>query len=142
MATSFCVLLGEPNPLLAEKSAGLVSRYDRVWCVAQVQSSCGLEKAAVALRPDLVFADLSLLQPSSVVNSLRAAAPRARVVGLVDSLSEPYVSAGQRLTVDVVVEKQHLAETLRAELRRLAILEEADDDGPTLRPGETPPLHA
>ena len=117
MARAFCVLLAEPNRLLAEKGAGVVSRHDEVWCVSQVSSSFGLTRAAQALQPDLVLADLGLLQPSGTVCALRERSPRSRVVALVDAASEPYVSAALRLGVDEVIEKSHLSEGLQRELR-------------------------
>ncbi len=117
MARAFCVLLAEPNRLLAEKGAGVVSRHDEVWCVSQVSSSFGLTRAAQALQPDLVLADLALLQPSGTVCALRERSPRSRVVALVDAASEPYVSAALRLGVDEVIEKSHLSEGLQRELR-------------------------
>ena len=134
MSHSFCVLLGEPNPLLAEKSAGIAARYDQVWCVVQVLTSAGLERAASALHPELILSDLTLLQPGGMMQTLRTASPRSRVVALVEALSEPYVSAVRRLGVDHVVEKQSLPEVLQAELRRLAILAAEDDEAQPERP--------
>jgi DNA-binding NarL/FixJ family response regulator len=128
MRHSFCVLLGEPNPLLAEKSAGIAARHDQVWCVVQVLASCGLERAASALHPELILSDLTLLQPAGMMQTLRTASPRSRIVALVESLSEPYVSAVRRLGVDHVVEKQALPEVLQSELRRLAVLASEDDE--------------
>ena len=133
MPHSFCVLLGEPNPLLAEKSAGIAARHEQVWCVVQVLTTSGLERAASALQPELILSDLALLQPGRMMQTLRTASPRTRVVALVESLTDPYVSAVRRLGVDHVVEKQALPEVLGAELRRLALLTADDDDGTPAR---------
>jgi DNA-binding NarL/FixJ family response regulator len=128
MGVSYCVLIAEPNPLLAEKSAGLAGRYQQVWCVAQVSSASGLENAALALRPQLIFADLGLLQFTDSLRAVRASVPHARVLALVDSPAEPYVSAATRLGADGVADRLRLAEILHGELSRL-LAAETDHSG-------------
>lgn len=120
MDDSLSVLVAEPNPLLAEKTAGLAARYEHVWCVAQVSSAQGLERAMRALDPDLVLADLGLLQAAGAA-ALRRQESSRHLVALVDALSAPYLAAAARLGIDAVVEKSRLGERLAAELHAAAL---------------------
>lgn len=114
---SVSVLVAEPNAWLGGKTAGLLGREDSVWCVAQVADREGLLRGAALLQPEVVLADLGLLQEASTVGELRQVAPCSRVLAMVDSACEPYVSTALRIGADQAVEKGRIAEDVLRELR-------------------------
>jgi len=111
------VVVAEPNLLLCEKTAGLVARYDRVWCVAQVCEATGLVRAVAALRPELVLVDITLLRQVGAAGLLRQASPLSRIIVVLEALTEPYVSAARRMGADAVLEKAHVGENIQDQIR-------------------------
>lgn len=84
------ILLAEPQPMLREKIAGILGRMDQIWCIGQVATALDLARAASTLQPDLILADLKLLDRPGLLPALRRVRPGLRIIGLVDTASSPY----------------------------------------------------
>lgn len=119
MQRTCSILLAEPNGLLREKIAGILSRQACVWGVLLVSGSDGLCAGAEALRPDLILVDLALLQACEPVLALRRIWTRSRILLLVDSDTGPYHAAAERWGLDGVLRKSHVAETITREIDHL-----------------------
>jgi DNA-binding NarL/FixJ family response regulator len=107
---SFSVLLAEPNPLMREKIASMLARYDTVWCVINVCSEADLIRSASHHHPDLILVDLNILREQKTVESLRRIAPLSRIIAIADSCTEPYLRAAHRLGLDGLIEKALVGE--------------------------------
>lgn len=123
MRRTFSILLAEPNLMLREKIANVLSRNERIWCVVQVDGTEGLARGASRLKPDFILADLSILKEADTLSLLRRCSTDSRIIALADSQSEPYVSAARRLGLDGAIEKGRVGEGIREEISSLS----ADD---------------
>jgi DNA-binding NarL/FixJ family response regulator len=119
MQRTCSILLAEPNELLREKMAGILSRQAGVWGVLQVASREGMCAGAEALRPDLILVDLALLQAREPVLALRRIWTQSRILLLVDSDTGPYHAAAERWGFDGVLCKAHVAEAITREIDHL-----------------------
>jgi DNA-binding NarL/FixJ family response regulator len=113
---SVSALVAEPSRLLCEKTAGLLSRYDRVWCVTQVSDAASLLRAAAILQPELVLADLVILREAGGAVRLHECSPRSRVVALVESGLPAYQAAARRLGASSTLEKSLVSEGIPDEI--------------------------
>ncbi len=113
MARICSILLADPNVFLREKIAEILSRQDNVGCVMQVGDPEPLLREARLNRPDLVLADIGLLAGRDLVVRLMDCCPRARIVAMVDTCSEPYVQAVQALGLDALLEKARVGEQIQ-----------------------------
>ncbi|MFH1755995.1 MAG: hypothetical protein ABIA59_09855, partial [Candidatus Latescibacterota bacterium] len=90
MPRSFSILIAEPNQLLREKIAGVLTRDESVWCVTQVEGCNGLTRGVHDLQPDFILADLSFLKDPLLVSNIRRFSRNSRIFALVDTSTEPY----------------------------------------------------
>jgi len=113
VADHYSIILAEPNPFLREKIAGILSRQDNVWCVLQVGTREGLLRGSLEQQPDLILADISILDDCAFVDRLRNVAPMTKLVILLESESTPYISAAAACGVDGVIAKAHLSDEIQ-----------------------------
>jgi len=114
MSRTYSVLLADPNPLLREKLAGVLTRSITIWCVIQVDGRGNLARAAAHTLPDFVLADLVILKDPEMLRFLRRTSPDSRIVGLVDAIQEPYLKAARNLGLDGVTERGRAEEAISA----------------------------
>jgi DNA-binding NarL/FixJ family response regulator len=114
MPRTFSVLLAEPNSLLREKMAGVLTRSRHIWCVIQVDGSSNLARAAAQAQPDFIAADLAILKDPEMLGFLRRASADSRIIALVDARSEPYMKVARELGLDGAFEKGRVGEGIRA----------------------------
>jgi len=120
------ILLAEPSALLREKIAGLLGRMDQIWCIGQVATPRDLVRATGTLQPDLVLADLKLLATAGLLEQLRHLAPRAQVIGMVDTLSPPYASRARELGLDGICARVGLVEEVQRRMQAKRVPRDAD----------------
>ena len=120
MPRSFSILIAEPNQLLREKIAGVLTRDESVWCVTQVEGCNGLARGVHDLQPDFILADLSFLKDSILVSNIRHSSQGARIFALVDTGSEPYEEVANRLGLDGVIEKGRVVEGMKEKINKLS----------------------
>jgi len=111
---NYSVLLAEPNPMLREKMAGILTRSSTFWCVIQVQGRGNLARAAAQAQPDFVVADLLLIKDPELIEFLRQTSVDSRIVALVDAKLGFYKKAIRELGVDGVIERGRAVEDLNA----------------------------
>ncbi len=112
MPRAYSVLLAEPNPLLREKLAGVLTRSAAFWCVIQVENAESLARAAVQMQPDFIMADLTVFKDKDLHGFLRKNCSDSRIIGLVDTKLAPYVKAGADLCLDAIFERGHMIEEI------------------------------
>jgi DNA-binding NarL/FixJ family response regulator len=125
MSRSFSILIAEPNLLLREKIAGVLTREESVWCVTQVEGCDGLARGVHDLQPDFILADLSFLKDPKMVNGMRRSSRKSKIFALVDAGTEPYEALAARLALDGVIEKGRVVEVIR---EKISALIEAKDE--------------
>ena len=117
MARVYSILIAEPNLMLREKMAGVLSRSKKIWCVTQVDSLHGLTRGISDLQPDFILADIVILMDPETLAEIRRSSASSRVFALVDSKTEPYIAAARRLGLDGIIEKGRVAEGILQEIR-------------------------
>ena len=113
MQCTYSVLLAEPNSLLREKMAGVLTRSRTFWCVIQVEGRGNLARATAQIHPDFVMADLSILKDPELLRFLRRTSADSRIIALVDSKLEPYMKAARKLGLDGITERGRVGEEIR-----------------------------
>ena len=125
MPRTYSVLLADPNPLLREKLAGVLTRSSTIWCVIQVDGRGSLARAAAQTLPDFVLADLSILKDPEILRFLRRTSPDSRIVALVDARQEAYLKAAQNLGLDGIAERGRAGEAISAMIGKAEDLNES-----------------
>jgi len=131
VARAYSILIAEPNLLLREKMAGVLSRSEKIWCVSQVDSLHGLTRGISDLQPDFILADIVILMDPETLAEIRRSCASSQVIALVDSKTEPYVAAARRLGLDGIIEKGRVAEGILQEIRTTGGSGEDSDDKPS-----------
>ena len=104
-ADSLSILLAESSQLLGRKIVAILSQNKAVLWVIHVEVGAQLLAMAEKLSPDLILADLHILNKAQTVENLRRVTPRSRIVALTGSVSAPYVRASASLRLDGMIEK-------------------------------------
>lgn len=113
MSRTYSVLLAEPNSLLREKMAGVLTRNRTFWCVILVEGRGNLARATAQAQPDFILADLIVLKDPELQKYLRRTSADSRIIALVDSKLEPYMEAARELGLDGIVERGRTGEEIR-----------------------------
>jgi DNA-binding NarL/FixJ family response regulator len=127
-AGTVSLLLAEPNSMLREKMAGILGRYERIWCVTQVCSKAELVRAASQIRPDYIIADISLVKSPDLVDVLRGVSLGSRIFALVDRKAEPYERLVEHLGLHGLFERSRVVEDMTRVIDSIHSVQEKGDD--------------
>ena len=89
MPRTYSVLLADPNPLLREKMAGVLTRSDTIWCVIQVDGNTGygIHQAIPALaRMEAIGALGVIEQPVARLSDMADLAAQAAAIRSSDGI--------------------------------------------------------
>jgi DNA-binding NarL/FixJ family response regulator len=85
-----------------------------------------LLRGAARIQPDFILADLAILNDPGALRRIKQVSRDSRVLGLVDSKSEPYEDSSRRLGLDGIIEKAHVEQAILDEMA--ALNRDGDDD--------------
>ena len=114
------IIVAEPNLLLREKIAGVLTRNNRVWCVVQVSRKDELVRAAAQINPDFILADVSILRDADAEEVLSWFSYASQIYVLVESMSGPYELLRSRLGLSGLIEKSNVADSVASEIDCMA----------------------
>lgn len=121
MATPIRILIADDHTLVRESLVGLLQAEGDVQVVAQAADGVETVEKAIATRPDIVVADLSMprLNGIEVVRRLKEALPNTRVLVLTMHQEDEYVLQAVRAGASGYLVKDSASSELLAAVRNL-----------------------
>ena len=113
----FFIVLAEPNQMIRERIAEILSRDENILSVVQIGELPELFNVVKETEPDFIFVSLALIKERQTVKDIRKYAANCRIMALTDSISEPYFNVIRRLELDGIVEKSRVCDYISQEVQ-------------------------